>query len=119
MRLARDFESIKKNAAKVDCSAFVFYFAHAESEDSRIAIITSRKVGCAVERNLVRRRVRAIFRETCADFPFPADILVFVRRGFLKFEYADILKKFNYGVSKGASILNKRSHKNNESGREK
>ncbi len=108
MRLTRDFESIKKNSAKVDCSAFVFYFSKSASGVSRLGVVTSRRVGCAVERNFARRRIRAVFAETCADFPFEADVLVFVRRGFLKFEYSDIKKKFKYAVSRGAAILRKR-----------
>ncbi len=108
MRLARDFESIKKNAAKVECSAFVLYFSQSDSGASRLGVVASRKTGCAVERNLVRRRIRAVFAEVRADFPFDADVLVFARRAAAKFEYADIKKKFKRAVSAGAAILQKR-----------
>lgn len=94
VRLARDFEFLKKNSAKVDCSAFVFYLYPNTLIRSRLAVITSRRVGCAVERNLARRRFRAIFRKLSPDFAANADILVFVRRGYARFDYSTLEKKF-------------------------
>lgn len=95
VHLARDFEHIKNNSMKADCSAFVFYcLPRPENSVSRLGLVTSKKVGCAVERNTARRRFRAIFRECAPDFAVPCDILVFVRRGYAKFEYAKLREKF-------------------------
>jgi len=43
-------------------------FSHSPQPQSRIAIVTSRRVGSAVERNLARRRIREIFRVMRGDF---------------------------------------------------
>ena len=94
VRLARDFEFLKKNSTKADCSAFVFYLYPNTQKCSRLAVITSRRVGCAVVRNTARRRFRAIFRETSQNFARNVDILVFVRRGYVKFEYEVLKEKF-------------------------
>lgn len=94
VRLARDFEFLKKNATKADCSAFVFYLYPNTQKKSRLAVITSKRVGMAVERNLARRRFRAIFRSVAPEFEKNVDILVFVRRGYAKFEFADLREKF-------------------------
>lgn len=94
VRLARDFEFLKKNSTKADCSAFVFYLYPNNLKYSRIAVITSKRVGCAVERNLARRRFRAIFRSAREDFSKNVDILVFVRRGYVKFDYQTLELKF-------------------------
>ncbi len=95
VRLARDFKFVKLNSAKADCSAFVFYARPApENKVSRIAVVASKKTGCAVERNSAKRKFRAIFRECAPDFPQNADILIFVRPGFKKFPYSDLKEKF-------------------------
>ena len=94
VRLANDFEFLKKNSTKADCSAFVFYLYPNTQERSRLAVITSKRVGCAVERNLARRRFRAIFRTVSPTLSRNVDILVFVRRGYVKFNYQTLLKKF-------------------------
>jgi len=39
-----------------------------ENFQSRLAIVTSRRVGLAVERNLARRQIREIFRIVRGDF---------------------------------------------------
>ncbi|MDY5583955.1 MAG: ribonuclease P protein component [Candidatus Merdousia sp.] len=95
VRLANDFAFLKQKSKKADCSAFVFYcLPRPENSVSRLGLVTSKKVGCAVERNTARRRFRAIFRECAPDFAVPCDILVFVRRGYAKFEYAKLREKF-------------------------
>jgi len=95
VRLARDFTYIKENSVKADCSAFVFYcLPRPESSVSRIGIVASKRVGDAVERNTAKRRFRAIFRETAPQFKSRCDILVFVRRGYSRFEYSRLSQKF-------------------------
>ena len=90
VRLANDFAFLKQNSRKADCSAFVFYcLPRPENTQSRLGLVTSKKVGCAVERNTARRRFRAIFREC-----------VFVRRGYSKFGYAKLLEKFSDAANK-------------------
>jgi ribonuclease P protein component len=96
VRLAKEFAFIRQNAKKADCSAFVFYcLPRPEHKKSRLGLVTSKRVGCAVERNKVRRILRAIFRECAPSFEIPCDILVFARRGCLKFEYQRLLHKFS------------------------
>lgn len=94
VRLARDFEFLKKNSAKIDCSAFVFYLHPNGLERPRLAVITSRRVGTAVERNLARRRLRWIFRQVSPSLKMNVDILIFVRRGYAKFEIGQLRLKF-------------------------
>lgn len=95
VHLARDFEYIKNNSMKADCSAFVFYaLPTPEKSYSRIAIVASRRVGNAVQRNAARRRMRAVFRECAPKFMVPCDILVFARKAIFKFEYAALKKRF-------------------------
>ena len=96
VHLARDFEHIKNNSMKADCSAFVFYLLPTPQKSySRIAIVASKRVGNAVQRNTARRRMRAIFREGAPEFTVPCDILIFVRKAIFRFEYATLRKRFS------------------------
>ena len=101
VRLERDFAFIRQNAKKADCSAFVFYcLPRPENGVSRLGLVTGKRVGCAVERNKVRRILRAIFRERAPQFKTSCDILVFARRGCLKFSYAKLSEKFALAAKK-------------------
>ena len=94
LRLAKDFELVKADSTKADCSAFVFYLRPApERGFSRLAVVTGR-VGCAVERNRARRIVREIFRKTAPEFETACDIIVFMRRGWEKFDFRALEAKF-------------------------
>ena len=96
LRLAKDFELVKADSTKADCSAFVFYLLPTPQKSySRIAIVASKRVGNAVQRNTARRRMRAIFRECAPEFTVPCDILIFVRKAIFRFEYATLRKRFS------------------------
>ena len=109
VRLARDFEFLKKNSARADCAAFICYIRPSDdaSSQSRLAVIASKRVGNAVVRNTARRRFRAIFREHAPNFPAPCDVLVFVRRAYLNFEYAELSRRFEKAVSRTLKQQNK------------
>ena len=107
LRRASDFDPSRKGAIKADCAAFVFYMTRSDnvgSAFSRLGVVASRRVGCAVERNKLKRRFREIFREAQADLPFPADILVFTRKAALNFEFAELKARF----LKACATLSKR-----------
>lgn len=58
--------------------------------ESRLGITASRKVGPAVVRNRVKRRVREFFRTHREQLASPQDILVIVRAGAATATYAQI-----------------------------
>jgi len=47
---------------------------------SRMAVVTSRKIGNAVERNRTRRRARELFRRNKAHLTFAMDILLIAKK---------------------------------------
>ena len=101
MRLQRDFDFIKSNGVKADCSAFILYMAPPrEPRDfPRLGVIASRRIGNSVVRHRAKRVFREIFR-TSDTAGRNCDILVFVRRGYSKFEFANLKRKFEGALEK-------------------
>ncbi len=98
VRLQKDFDYIKTNGVKADCSAFILYMALPEEarEQSRLGVVASKRVGNSVVRHRAKRVFREIFRNT--QIPQGLDILIFVRRGFYKFEFSALKEKFERAV---------------------
>ena len=99
VRLQKDFDYIKENGVKADCSAFILYIAPPEEprEYSRLGVVASKRVVNSAIRHRAKRVFREIFRNSPTEKPM--DILVFVRRGFLKFEFSALKAKFEKATS--------------------
>ena len=100
VRLQRDFDFIKSNGIKADCSAFILYIAPArENRDCcRLGVVASKRVGNSVVRHHAKRIFREIFR-TSDLAGKNCDILVFVRRGYSKFKFENLKRKFDSALS--------------------
>ena len=81
----------------------------------RLGLSVSKKVGVAVKRNAVRRRLREIFRSAAPELPGGVDVVVSARAaaadaGFeeLKQEFVAAMRKLNaqhaVGVSPGGDV---------------
>jgi ribonuclease P protein component len=61
-------------------------------DHSRVGLTTPRKMGNAVVRNRIRRRIREILRLAWADAPRGMDIVVNPRRSACNREYEELRK---------------------------
>jgi len=77
-----------------------------ELKGPRIGIITSRRVGCAVERNRTRRRLREIFRKHCAQLEPNCWLVIVARYKAAKAEFAALESEW-LRLAGRASILRK------------
>ena len=100
----KDFNKVIKNGKKVANNFVNIFILKRNDEDSirRIGLITSRKVGNAVERNLAKRRLREIFRTNKHKLTPGLDIIFILKpeirlTGYseLKKTILDCLKKVN------------------------
>lgn len=69
----------------------------------RLGLTVSRKVGNAVVRNRVKRRVRAWFREARSTFPGAWDIVVIARRQAAELEFRCSCAQLSRLVAEGIS----------------
>lgn len=64
----------------------------------RLGVTASRHVGGAVERNRIRRRLKAAAREAYAGVTQPVDVVLVARRDALTAEFADLVRAASEGL---------------------
>jgi ribonuclease P protein component len=88
---SREFKSVVRRGERFASGSFVVFVARAPEDPmsgdvdrikgrQRLGITVSRKVGNAVVRNRVKRRVREWFRSARTQLPVDAEIVVIARR---------------------------------------
>ena len=90
----KDFNKVIRNGKKLTNDFVNIFILRRNDEDSirRIGLVTSRKVGNAVERNLAKRRLREIFRTNKHKLTPGLDI-VFILKPQIKLTGYSELKK--------------------------
>ena len=78
-----EFQEIIEKRIRVSSAVFVVYYRTNEQKHLRIGISVGKKLGNAVERNLVKRQLRAMIRENL-NFSCPYDLIIIVRPDFRK-----------------------------------
>ena len=108
LRLRRDFARVFERRRSVADDVLVVYAASNGLPYSRLGISVSKRIGNAVCRNYVRRRVREAFRLSKASLPVGFDI-VCVARPQAKHRGADIEKSLGLLIPRAAKRLKERS----------
>ncbi|MDE6431983.1 MAG: ribonuclease P protein component [Opitutales bacterium] len=111
LKLASDFRRLSEDSVyKVVTEFFVLKILPNQLSFSRIGIITSKRVGCAVERNRARRIIREIFRTAIQSRYGTYDLLVIVRPAILQTRFIVVRDKF---LSSMEEYFNKNSNTEN------
>ena len=82
---SRDFDAVYRRGRSVSTRHLVLYSFPRPDEaegEPRLGLAVSRKVGGAVVRNRVKRRLRAAFEELAETLPPGHDFVLIVRPGF-------------------------------------
>ena len=79
LRLRRDFARVLGGKCKVADAVLVVYAASNDLTWSRIGISVSKRIGNAVRRHYVKRRIREAFRKNKTDLPGGLDIVCVAR----------------------------------------
>jgi len=94
-RIRRRFEyrRIQSGGARVHTRHFLLLLEHGSGDARRLGVTITKKVGSAVGRNHVKRRVKEVFRQHRTIFPSGGDVVVIAKRGAVELEYAEILSQ--------------------------
>ena len=91
MVLPEDFRTVVRRGRRSSSPFAVYYRLDREATDPvRFGFIVSRAVGSAVERNLVRRRMRAVGRQFVDAGAHGADVVVRALPGSAQGEWASL-----------------------------
>lgn len=84
----QEIQTLFKTArTKINAHGLTIKVAPKQSDYGRILIVTPRKVGNAVKRNLIRRRLKSIFYEEKL-YTGPYDCLIFVSQEAIKVPFS-------------------------------
>jgi len=90
VRKQRDFINLYKAGSRYRGRYFNVVYGPNPSGPSRLAVVVGKKVGPAVTRNRVKRRLRALFRRHKGLLPGPMDLIVVVRKEILDLGAAEL-----------------------------
>jgi ribonuclease P protein component len=77
---SRDFDAVYRNGRSVSTRYLVLYwFDREEDGEVRLGIAVPKKIGSAVTRNRIKRRLREGWRELLPSVPSGADYVLLVR----------------------------------------
>jgi ribonuclease P protein component len=89
-----DYQRLYKEGRKVHSEKFVLFGRENGIGHHRLGITVSRKVGCAVVRNRIKRLFREIFRKSCREIPGQVDIVVNAKAGCAGAGYIELRDEF-------------------------
>ncbi|PKN26628.1 MAG: ribonuclease P protein component [Deltaproteobacteria bacterium HGW-Deltaproteobacteria-22] len=87
-----DFLAVQNSRHRVVTSRVVLFLLKNELGHFRVGFTVSRKFGCAVQRNRIRRRLREALRRSMPQLAaFPVDVVVLPRDGVQIAEFTELL----------------------------
>ncbi|MGL4911745.1 MAG: ribonuclease P protein component [Romboutsia sp.] len=106
LRKDSDFRTVYKHGKSIANKYLVMYILENKSEDSRLGISVSKKVGKAITRNRVRRLIKEVYRLNVDDKVKAGYDIVFIARIVSKeASYKDIEKSVNHLVKKAEMFI--------------
>jgi ribonuclease P protein component len=96
-----EYEHVAQQGRRAVSSAFVVVVAkRGIAGPPRLGITASRKVGNAVARNRVKRRVREWFRRERQSWRGPLDVLVIARKPATELEFSELSERLSRLVAR-------------------
>ncbi|MET0155392.1 MAG: ribonuclease P protein component [Rickettsiales bacterium] len=97
----RDVKRAMNAGKKISCRAFLFFYAlpaKAEHIDkpARFAYTVTKKIGCAVVRNRIKRRLRVLAKECVAPSAFGMECVFLARHAILTMSFDEISRECRY-----------------------
>jgi len=86
----RDFARVKSNHQSAYHPLAVLAYARNEMDHSRAAVVASKKVGGAVQRNRIRRQIKACLHDNWKAIKPGWDLIFYSRSAIINADYQEI-----------------------------
>ena len=94
IRKKKDFIAIYRAGSRYRGRFFHLVYRDNPDAVSRMAVVVSRKVGNAVRRNRIKRRIRALFRKNKSLFKRPVDVILIARKEILDLSWPELAAEY-------------------------
>jgi ribonuclease P protein component len=94
IRKKKEFLTLYKTGRRYRGRYFHLVFGANDFEFSRLAVVVSKKIGNAVTRNKIKRRIRALFRRNKLRLKKPMDVILIAKREILDLSVSDLAAEF-------------------------
>jgi ribonuclease P protein component len=94
IRKKKDFNDLYKSGVCARGKYFNLIYLPNRLSHSRMAVVTSKKVGNAVQRNKIRRRMRALFRRNKDLLIYPVDLLLIAKKDIQAATWRDLGERY-------------------------
>jgi ribonuclease P protein component len=94
IRKKKDFLTLYRTGSRYRGRYFHLVYRANSFEFSRLAVVVSKKVGNAVARNKIKRRIRALFRRNKPLFKKPMDVILIAKKEILDLSVSDLAAEF-------------------------
>ena len=109
IRRRLEFLRVYRVGRRVHRRGFVLHCAFNGLEFDRLGMAVSRRVGCAVVRNLAKRRLRELFRRNKSRSKVGVDLVFSAKPQLAALSFAEIQKEYRGAVSEARRRLGQRS----------
>ncbi|TLN26970.1 ribonuclease P protein component [bacterium] len=100
IRTSREYDLVFKAGRSFHTANFKLVIAEGSAPWSRLGLVVSRRVGDAVRRNRIKRRLREWFRLGRHFFAAPLDIVVIAKPGAAGLEFGQISAELDQAVGR-------------------
>ena len=105
IRFSRDFARVRQAGRRLAHGSLIAnWMALSSNATSRLGVVTSRKVGAAVERSRARRLLRESFRRHQLDLAVPVDIVLVARPSIAGKTFAEVERDYLWTIRKAGLL---------------
>jgi ribonuclease P protein component len=103
-----EFERVYRQGTAYRGNLFSVHAFPNEHGNPRLGLSVSRRVGTAVRRNSVRRRLREVFRAGTTEIPGDLDLVVSARPAAAKATFGELRAEFGKALGRFAGMAERR-----------
>ncbi len=94
IRKKKDFLHLYKKGKRFRGKSFILIYLSNELGHSRMAVVASKKLGNAVQRNKIKRRFRTLYRRNKTLLKVPVDLIIIPHRDIDETRWRSLEKDF-------------------------